>query len=110
MRYVSYNNFIYICKMECLSVCSLHTPKPIDRSELHFAYCSHIVLHIVVQVNATEARAKDETIAFGATVCEKWINATQKLTELFWPHHSLHPWRGPIFVPGRCSKLGKRLR
>nr|XP_012219219.1 PREDICTED: cytoplasmic dynein 2 heavy chain 1 [Linepithema humile] len=61
-------------------------------------------------VDATDTRAKDETIAFGATVCEKWISATQKLTELFWPHHSLHPWRGAIFVPERCSKLGKTLR
>ncbi|XP_032668403.1 cytoplasmic dynein 2 heavy chain 1 [Odontomachus brunneus] len=69
-----------------------------------------LVQNYLDAVDATDARAKDETIVFGATVCEKWINATQKLTELFWPHHSLHPWRGPIFVPGRCSKLGKRLR
>ncbi|XP_029665147.1 cytoplasmic dynein 2 heavy chain 1 [Formica exsecta] len=61
-------------------------------------------------VDITETRAKDETIALGATVCEKWVNATQKLTELFWPHYSLHPWRGAIFVPGKCSKLGKSLR
>ncbi|EFN76217.1 Cytoplasmic dynein 2 heavy chain 1 [Harpegnathos saltator] len=69
-----------------------------------------LVQNYLDAVDAIDSRAKDETIAFGATVCEKWINATQKLTELFWPHHSLHPWRGPVFVPGRCSKLGKRLR
>ncbi|XP_018402903.1 PREDICTED: cytoplasmic dynein 2 heavy chain 1 [Cyphomyrmex costatus] len=61
-------------------------------------------------VDTTDTRAKDETIALGATVCEKWMNATQKLTELFWPHYSLHPWRGPIFVPEKCSKLGRNLR
>ncbi|XP_020293197.1 cytoplasmic dynein 2 heavy chain 1 [Pseudomyrmex gracilis] len=61
-------------------------------------------------VGVTDARARDETIALGATVCEKWTNVTQKLTELFWPHHSLHPWRGAIFVPEKCSKFGKILR
>ncbi|XP_071561821.1 cytoplasmic dynein 2 heavy chain 1 [Temnothorax nylanderi] len=61
-------------------------------------------------IDTIDARAKNETIALGATVCEKWANAAQKLTELFWPHHSLHPWRGPIFVPEKCSKLGRRLR
>ncbi|KAL6266424.1 hypothetical protein P5V15_003274 [Pogonomyrmex californicus] len=61
-------------------------------------------------IDTTDARAKDEMVALGATVCEKWANATQKLTELFWPHHSLHPWRGPIFIPEKCSKLGRSLR
>ncbi|KAL0104886.1 hypothetical protein PUN28_016497 [Cardiocondyla obscurior] len=69
-----------------------------------------LIQNYLSAIDTTDARTKDEIIALGATVCEKWANATQKLTELFWPHYSLHPWRRPIFVPEKCSKLGKRLR
>ncbi|KAI4495703.1 hypothetical protein M0802_008538 [Mischocyttarus mexicanus] len=52
----------------------------------------------------------DTTVSMGAMVCEKWVNSSERLTGLFWPHYSLHPWKDAIFVPGKCSKLGKRLK
>ncbi|XP_014611048.1 PREDICTED: cytoplasmic dynein 2 heavy chain 1 [Polistes canadensis] len=52
----------------------------------------------------------DTTVSMGAMVCDKWVNASERLTGLFWPHYSLHPWKDAVYVPGKCSKLGRRLK
>ncbi|XP_046488904.1 cytoplasmic dynein 2 heavy chain 1 [Neodiprion pinetum] len=55
-------------------------------------------------------QARDEAVAVGASLCEKWMVSCERLTGLFWPHQSLHPWKGPVHTPQRCASLGKRLR
>ncbi|XP_076646917.1 dynein cytoplasmic heavy chain beethoven [Halictus rubicundus] len=62
------------------------------------------------QIRSSDERVKIEAISIGANVCEKWSNMAEKFTTLFWPHHSLHPWKGPSHVPERCSIIGVRLR
>ncbi|XP_047369553.1 cytoplasmic dynein 2 heavy chain 1 isoform X1 [Vespa velutina] len=61
-------------------------------------------------LNQSQGHFGVDTVTMGAMVCEKWVNASERLTGLFWPHHSLHPWKDIVFVPGKCSKLGRRLR
>ncbi|XP_023289902.1 cytoplasmic dynein 2 heavy chain 1 [Orussus abietinus] len=56
------------------------------------------------------SRARDEALTMGASVCEKWVQLSEKLTSLFWPHHSLRPWKSGTFRPTRCARLGERLR
>lgn len=38
------------------------------------------------------------------------MNICERLTTLFWPHQSLHPWTGPVFIPTKCLIFGERLR
>ncbi|KAL2712648.1 cytoplasmic dynein 2 heavy chain 1 [Vespula squamosa] len=71
-----------------------------------------LVENLVNETNLNQGQGHigADTVSMGAMVCEKWVNASERLTGLFWPHHSLHPWKDTVFVPGKCSKLGKRLR
>ncbi|XP_031838829.2 dynein cytoplasmic heavy chain beethoven isoform X1 [Nomia melanderi] len=69
-----------------------------------------LVRNVVDEIRSSDDRVKIETISTGAGVCEKWSNMAEKFTTLFWPHHSLHPWKGPSHVPERCAGIGIRLR
>ncbi|KAF7378965.1 hypothetical protein HZH66_015199 [Vespula vulgaris] len=71
-----------------------------------------LVENLVNETNLNQGQGQigADTVSMGAMVCEKWVNASERLTGLFWPHHSLHPWKDTVFVPGKCSKLGRRLR
>ncbi|XP_051159645.1 cytoplasmic dynein 2 heavy chain 1 [Leptopilina boulardi] len=69
-----------------------------------------LVENLINGGKSSETRVKDETIELGASACEKWITVSERLTTLFWPHYSLHPWKGPAFTPKKCSKLGNRLK
>ncbi|CAK9809936.1 Cytoplasmic dynein 2 heavy chain 1 [Anthophora quadrimaculata] len=62
------------------------------------------------EIRTSDDRVKVEAISNGAEICEKWANMAEKFTTLFWPHHSLHPWKGASYIPERCSRIGKRLR
>lgn len=55
-------------------------------------------------------QAKEQAVSIGANLCEKWVVSSERLTGLFWPHQSLHPWKGAVHTPQRCARLGKRLR
>ncbi|KAK0158915.1 hypothetical protein PV328_009853 [Microctonus aethiopoides] len=69
------------------------------------------LVHILLaEIHDADIREKDEAAANGATICEKWVNICERLTTLFWPHQSLHPWTGPVFIPTKCLIFGERLR
>lgn len=65
---------------------------------------------IFKQIRTTDDRVKIEAISNGTAICEKWTDMVEKFTTLFWPHHSLHSWKGANYIPERCSRIGKRLR
>ncbi|XP_015119188.1 cytoplasmic dynein 2 heavy chain 1 [Diachasma alloeum] len=69
-----------------------------------------LVQSLLDEIRGAEVRMRDEAFKTAANVCEKWVSVSQRLTTLFWPHHSLHPWRGSSFSPPRCSKFADRLR
>ncbi|XP_078052127.1 dynein cytoplasmic heavy chain beethoven [Augochlora pura] len=69
-----------------------------------------LVRNVMEEIRTSDDRAKIEAISIGADVCEKWTNMVDKFTVLFWPHHSLHPWKGPSHIPQRCAIIGERLR
>ncbi|XP_063978818.1 cytoplasmic dynein 2 heavy chain 1 [Diachasmimorpha longicaudata] len=69
-----------------------------------------LVQSLLDEIRGTEVRVRDEAFKTAANVCEKWVNVSQRLTSLFWPHHSLHPWKGASFSPPRCSKFADRLK
>ncbi|XP_029051229.2 cytoplasmic dynein 2 heavy chain 1 [Osmia bicornis bicornis] len=69
-----------------------------------------LVQNTIDEIRASDDRAKIEAISMGAEICEKWTDMAEKFTTLFWPHHSLHPWKGTGYIPERCSRIGKRLR
>ncbi|XP_071452948.1 cytoplasmic dynein 2 heavy chain 1 [Hetaerina americana] len=43
-------------------------------------------------------------------VCDKWVEACQNLTTLFWPNYKFHPWRGSCCIPVFLVKLKTRLQ
>ncbi|KAJ8675958.1 hypothetical protein QAD02_011744 [Eretmocerus hayati] len=57
-----------------------------------------------------DSRSKDEAISHGATICEKWIEMSARLTGLFWPHHDSHTWKGKPYKPEKCSNFEIRLK
>lgn len=69
-----------------------------------------LVQSLLDEQRSAITRVKDEAVGNAATICEKWVSICERLTRLFWPHLSLHTWRGPPFTPLRCSKFGNRLR
>ncbi|KZC10148.1 Cytoplasmic dynein 2 heavy chain 1 [Dufourea novaeangliae] len=69
-----------------------------------------LVRNLIDEVRSSDDRVKVEAISAGASICEKWTNMAERFTTLFWPHHSLHPWKGSTYVPQRCSRIGIRLR
>ncbi|XP_043268031.1 cytoplasmic dynein 2 heavy chain 1 [Venturia canescens] len=69
-----------------------------------------LVQTLLDEIKSTDSRARDEAVATAATVCEKWVNVCERLTGLYWPHQSLHPWKGKSFSHGKCCKFGDRLR
>nr|XP_033320776.1 cytoplasmic dynein 2 heavy chain 1 [Megalopta genalis] len=69
-----------------------------------------LVQNVMEEMRTSDDRAKIEAISIGAGICEKWTNMAEKFTMLFWPHHSLHPWKGPSHIPQRCAIIGERLR
>ncbi|XP_076387639.1 dynein cytoplasmic heavy chain beethoven [Megachile rotundata] len=69
-----------------------------------------LVQNTIDEIRVPDDRVKIEAILTGAEICEKWANMAERFTTLFWPHHSLHSWKGASYVPERCSRIGKRLR
>ncbi|XP_050496495.1 cytoplasmic dynein 2 heavy chain 1 [Bombus huntii] len=69
-----------------------------------------LVRNTIGEIRTNDDRVKIEAISSGAGICEKWTDMVEKFTTLFWPHHSVHPWKGDSYVPERCSRIGKRLR
>ncbi|XP_017764042.1 PREDICTED: cytoplasmic dynein 2 heavy chain 1 [Eufriesea mexicana] len=69
-----------------------------------------LVKNIIEENQTTDDREKIETILNGAEICEKWTEMAEKFTTLFWPHHSLHSWKGVGYVPERCLRIGEKLR
>lgn len=68
-----------------------------------------LVQSLLEETGGQEDRVRDEAFRTAANVCGKWVTVSQRLTSLFWPHHSLHPWKGQPFSPPRCSKFSERL-
>ncbi|XP_011502016.1 PREDICTED: cytoplasmic dynein 2 heavy chain 1 [Ceratosolen solmsi marchali] len=58
----------------------------------------------------SDGRVKDEAVALGAIVCEKWVAMSVRMTDLFWPHIIDHPWRGKPYRPEKCTNFGIRLK
>ncbi|XP_017891098.1 cytoplasmic dynein 2 heavy chain 1 isoform X2 [Ceratina calcarata] len=69
-----------------------------------------LVQNAIDEIRSPDDRVKIEAITNGANICDKWTNMTERFTTLFWPHHSVHPWKGAGHTPARCSQIGKRLR
>ncbi|XP_076621618.1 dynein cytoplasmic heavy chain beethoven [Colletes latitarsis] len=69
-----------------------------------------VVRNVIDEMRTVDDRVKVEAISTGASICEKWTNMAEQFTTLFWPHHSVHPWKGASHIPERCSRIGVRLR
>ncbi|XP_011311295.1 cytoplasmic dynein 2 heavy chain 1 [Fopius arisanus] len=70
----------------------------------------NLVQSLLDEIRGGDIRMRDEAFEIAANVCEKWVNVGERLTTLFWPHHSLHPWKGSPFSPPRCAKFSERLK
>ncbi len=52
----------------------------------------------------------EEALQQGINLCEKWIDICQKLTSIFWPNFSPHPWKGGPYVPDHAQHVQRRLK
>ncbi|KAJ9584167.1 hypothetical protein L9F63_021464, partial [Diploptera punctata] len=43
-------------------------------------------------------------------ICEKWKITCERLTSLFWPNYSSHPWKGKPFIPNHIRDFSSRLQ
>ncbi|PSN45387.1 Cytoplasmic dynein 2 heavy chain 1 [Blattella germanica] len=41
--------------------------------------------------------------------CEKWKITCERLTSLFWPNYTSHPWKGKPFIPSHIQNFCRRL-
>ncbi|XP_068082912.1 cytoplasmic dynein 2 heavy chain 1 [Anabrus simplex] len=52
----------------------------------------------------------EESLNQGIAACEKWAVICERLTSLFWPNYSPHPWDGEPFSPKYVKDFISRLR
>ncbi|GLH06947.1 Cytoplasmic dynein 2 heavy chain 1, partial [Gryllus bimaculatus] len=52
----------------------------------------------------------EELISQGINIGEKWIHTCERLTSLFWPNYTPHPWEGPPYSPVYVKNFVNRLQ
>ncbi|XP_069679211.1 cytoplasmic dynein 2 heavy chain 1 isoform X2 [Periplaneta americana] len=52
----------------------------------------------------------EEQLNQAIKACEKWKVTCERLTSLYWPNYSPHPWKGKPFIPKHTQNFAQRLQ